>query len=138
MCFERSALCSGGYEPLSIEGWTVFVNDALRKQDSAATDEALKLLCQQLQTIIERVPSQAVANLRRAAVVFAGVSWRASNAEYHPNADWLREHGRNPVMAKGVEFTNIAKFDQAVRRMPVFVLHSWPRLPRSGARLRSA
>ncbi|HXT57781.1 MAG TPA: hypothetical protein VN699_04060 [Pirellulales bacterium] len=44
-------------------------------------------------------------------------------AEYHPSADWLGEHGRNPAMAKGVEFTNIPIFAQEIVRMPMMTLH---------------
>jgi Mlc titration factor MtfA (ptsG expression regulator) len=44
-------------------------------------------------------------------------------AEYHPGADWLRENGRDPVMAKAVEFTNVRIFEAETRRMPNFALH---------------
>ena len=46
-----------------------------------------------------------------------------ARAEYHPGADWLRDNGRDPVMEKGVEFTNIAEFEAETRRMPNFALH---------------
>ena len=44
-------------------------------------------------------------------------------AEYHPDAGWLREHGRDVRMAKGVEFTNIRIFPAETDRMPNFALH---------------
>jgi hypothetical protein len=44
-------------------------------------------------------------------------------AEYHPDTGWLRDHGRDPAMARGVEFTNVRIFDAEIRRMPVLVLH---------------
>ena len=44
-------------------------------------------------------------------------------AEFHPGAGWLANNGRDPVMAKGVEFTNIRVFEADTRRMPNFALH---------------
>jgi hypothetical protein len=44
-------------------------------------------------------------------------------AEYHPDAGWLRAHGRNPAMARAVEFTNVRIFGAECRRMPALVLH---------------
>ena len=44
-------------------------------------------------------------------------------AEYHPGAGWLRDNGRDPAMARGVEFTNVRIFEAEVNRMPWFVLH---------------
>jgi Mlc titration factor MtfA (ptsG expression regulator) len=46
-----------------------------------------------------------------------------ARAEYHPGEAWLRDNGRNPLMVKGVEFTDIPIFEQELRRMPNFVLH---------------
>ena len=47
----------------------------------------------------------------------------APKAEYHPDAGWLRENGRDPAMAKAVEFTNVRIFEAETRRMPNFALH---------------
>jgi hypothetical protein len=107
-----------------IEGWTVIVSERLWKEHPHQTDEALKLLQVQLQEIGKRVPAPAVERLREVKLWFSpeyqGVR---PTAEYHPNGSWLREHGRNPDMAKGVEFTNIGIFHEEMVRMPAFVLH---------------
>ena len=44
-------------------------------------------------------------------------------AEYHPDAGWLRGNGRDPAVAKGIEFTNVRIFEPEARRMPNFALH---------------
>jgi Mlc titration factor MtfA (ptsG expression regulator) len=44
-------------------------------------------------------------------------------AGFHPDARWLADNGRNPAMAKGVEFTNVRIFEAETRRMPNFTLH---------------
>jgi hypothetical protein len=107
-----------------IAGWQVYVGKALLAQEPKATARALELLEKQLQEIVRVVPAPAVADLRKVPLYFSpeypGVK---PKAEFHPNAGWLREHGRDPVMAKGVEFTNIRIFERETDRMPNFALH---------------
>jgi hypothetical protein len=113
-----------GYQTKTIEGWTVFVSDVLLEKENEATSRALNLLQKQLEEIVRVVPAPAVARLRAVPLWFSptypGVRPRA---EYHPAAEWLRKNGRDPAMAKGIEFTNIRIFAEESRRMPAFVLH---------------
>ena len=78
----------------------------------------------QLEEIIRVVPAAAVAELRKVPLYFSpeypGVR---PTAEYHPDAGWLRTHGRDPAMARSVEFTDIRDFEAEMDRMPNFVLH---------------
>jgi hypothetical protein len=107
-----------------VEGWRVVVDDRLLADSRADTEKALRLLADQLREITQKVPRPAVEKLRQVTLWFspayAGV---IPKAEYHPSAGWLREHGRNAEMAKGVEFTNIPQFEAETRRMPNFTLH---------------
>jgi len=111
-------------EAREISGWTLHVSKSLLTTNAQATARALELLESQLGEIVRNVPSSAVMDLRQVRLwispEYPGVNPRA---EYHPNADWLREHGRNPAMAKGVEFTNVRIFEAESRRMPNFTLH---------------
>jgi len=108
----------------SVEGWTVLVNERLLKDDKEVTAAALELLRVQLQEIVRAVPAPAVAKLREVTLWFSpqyrGVKPRA---EYHPGADWLRDNGRDPVMVKSVEFTDVKNFAAETKRMPNFTLH---------------
>jgi hypothetical protein len=107
-----------------VEGWTVHVNPALLENEKAATDKALELLQKQLGEIVRVVPAPAVAKLREAPLWFSPEYPNIRpTAEFHPSADWLREHGRNPAMAKGIEFTDIRDFEKEMNRMPNFALH---------------
>jgi hypothetical protein len=112
------------YETNVVEGWRVVIDSRLLADNRAATEKALELLRGQLHEIVEKVPAPAVKKLRQVTLWFSpryeGV---APKAEYHPGAGWLREHGRNPEMVKGVEFTNIPEFEAETRRMPNFTLH---------------
>ena len=115
---------AASHQTNSIEGWRVLVSERLLAEDKAATDKALELLRLQLQEIVRVVPAPAVTELRKVPLWFSpeypGVKPRA---EYHPGAGWLRDNGRDPAMAKGVEFTDVKNFEAETRRMPNFTLH---------------
>ena len=113
------------HEARTVRGWTVLVHLDLLETDAVATTErALELLAAQLDEIERAVPAAAVAKLRDVPRHFSpeyeGVPPRA---EYHPDPGWLREHGRDPAMARAVEFTNVRIFTAETERMPNFVLH---------------
>jgi hypothetical protein len=108
-----------------ISGWKVHINKILLSEANLpATEKAISLLKAQLDEIIRVVPAPAVAELKKVPLYFSptypGIR---ESAEYHPGAEWLKDNGRDPAMAKGVEFTNIAVFDEDTRRMPNFALH---------------
>ena len=107
-----------------IEGWRVLVNERLLLGEKSATDKALDLLRAQLREIVRVVPPPSVVKLREVTLWFSPeYPGGKPRAEYHPNANWLREHGRDPAMAKGVEFTNVRNFEGEMERMPNFTLH---------------
>ncbi len=111
-------------ETRTIAGWSVHVDRRLLSAEAEATARALTLLEAQLAEIVRVVPEKAVAELRKVPL---WISSRYANAgeraEYHPDAGWLRDNGRDPIMAKGVEFTNVRIFEAETRRMPNFALH---------------
>ena len=82
------------------------------------------MLRTQLDEIVRVVPCAAVAKLQQVSLWFSPqYPETRPKAEYHPDAGWLREHGRDPAMAQGVEFTNVRIFEAETRRMPNFTLH---------------
>ncbi len=107
-----------------IEGWTVRVDVRLLKEEPVLTAKALELLRVQLQEILRVVPGPAVVKLREIPLWFSPPYPAVrSQAEYHPDAGWLRSNQRNPAMARGVEFTGVKDFESETRRMPNFTLH---------------
>jgi hypothetical protein len=108
----------------TLEGWTVLVSQRLLEEQPESTAHALELLRRQLAEIIRVVPAAAAQELQRVPLwvspEYPGVP---PKAEFHPDAGWLRDHGRDPAMAGGVEFTNVRVFAAETRRMPVLVLH---------------
>jgi hypothetical protein len=128
VCGAGSSLPGGtvlaGHQTNSVEGWTVLVDARLLGEEKAATTKALELLRVQLQEIVRVVPASAVGKLREVTLWVSPEYPRVKpKAEYHPGAGWLREHGRDPAMVKGIEFTDVRNFEAETRRMPNFTLH---------------
>jgi hypothetical protein len=120
----KGAATAVSHQTNSIEGWTVLVNERLLAEDKAGTAKALELLRGRLQEIVRVVPASAVAKLREVTLwVSPEYPGEKPRAEYHPGAGGLRQHGRNPAMVKGVEFTDVRNFEAETRRMPNFTLH---------------
>jgi len=112
-------------EARQVEGWTLSIDPRLLTPETkAATERAVDLLQAQLMETVRVVPEAAVKELRGVKLYFSpqypGIG---PAAEYHPGAQWLKDHGRDPGMAKGVEFTNVSIFPAEIRRMPNFALH---------------
>lgn len=121
---KRDADANSAREIRSIEGWLVSISRELLTKEAELTGKALHLLALQLQEIVRVVPAKAVADLRKVPLYFNPQYPRTHpRAEYHPGAGWLKDNGRDPVMAKGVEFTNVSIFEAETRRMPNFALH---------------
>jgi len=112
------------WEKREIAGWSVQVSSELLAKDPQATARALEILQTQLDEIVRVVPSRAAAELKKVPL-YMSPEYPAfgAKAEYHPDARWLRSHGRDPAMEKGIEFSNIRIFEKETKRMPLFVLH---------------
>jgi arylsulfatase A-like enzyme len=111
-------------ETRDISGWQVHIQKKLLAAEPAATEHALTLLKKMLDEIVRVVPADAVAELRKVPLYFSP-AYKAgrSGAEFHPDADWLRDNGRDPAMARGVEFSGVHDFEAEMNRMPNFALH---------------
>ena len=111
-------------EKQEILGWTLNISPKLIADSPKETEKAVELLQSQLEEIERVVPAAAVAEIKKVPLWFSPEYPKTRpTAEYHPGADWLREHDRNPEMVRSVEFTNIKNFEAERRRMPNFVLH---------------
>ncbi len=105
-------------------GWTLHIDNQLMIHDAVATELAIVLLKHQLEEVVRVVPRPAVAELQKVFLYFSlEYPGKQPRAEFHPSPDWLKNHGRDPVMAEGIEFTNIRNFEAETRRMPNFALH---------------
>ena len=112
------------YQARDISGWRVNIQSKLIESERADTEHALELLKKMLDEIVRALPAPAVAELRKVPLYFSP-AYKAgrSGAEFHPDALWLRDNARDPVMARGVEFSGVADFEAEMKRMPNFALH---------------
>ncbi len=111
---------SKAYQSQRVRGWQVYVHERLRQERPEQTALALRLLESQLKYIETHVPHAAVKALRKVPLWFSPpYEGERPRAEYHPNVQWLRAHGRPDAMEKCVEFSNIPIFAKEVERMPV-------------------
>lgn len=120
----HAGAAAAGYRTLKLAGWNVAVSKRLNEQDAAQAENAIKLLRGQLENVARVVPAAPLQQLRAVPIWLSPPPADESpRGAYHPSADWLGEHGRNPAMAKNIEFTNVAIFPQEIERMPMMALH---------------
>lgn len=114
---------SAQYKTSEIEGWTVHVKRDFLKRQPALADRALTLLRLQLFQIARIVPPAAVKKLRTIRIWVEENDPSTPCMAYHPNPEWLREHGTNPAMAGGIELSNARNFLDWTLEQPWMVLH---------------
>ncbi len=121
---DQKASSGPSFAQREVSGWQVRISRKLIGQDEKAVERAAGLLKEMLDGIARAAPAPAVAELRKVPLWMSPpYDGFGQKAEYHPDAGWLREHGRDPEMAKSIEFTNIAIFEREMKRMPNFALH---------------
>lgn len=111
-------------ETRDISGWQVHISKKLLETEAEGTAKALAGLKKMLDEIVRDLPVEAVVEMKKVPLYFSP-SYKPgrSGAEFHPGAGWLRDNGRDPVMAQGVEFSGVEDFEAEMRRMPNFALH---------------
>lgn len=111
------------YAQRDIRGFTVLVHrEAL--SHPAEVREALQELEEQIRRVVRVVPSGTLWQLRHVRIWLEWENKPNGAAEYHPSAEWLREHGYNPEKARGIEISNARNFVRWSRgEQPWMLLH---------------
>jgi outer membrane protein assembly factor BamB len=111
-------------ETRDISGWQVHIAKKLLETEADDTAKALDGLKKMLDEIVRDLPAEAVVEMKKVPLYFSpSYQPGGSGADFHPGADWLRDNGRDPAMAQGVEFSGVDDFEAEMRRMPNFALH---------------
>ncbi len=111
-------------ETRTVVGWQVHIRKELLEADRELTERALTGLTEMLHEIVRVVPAPAVVELRKVPLYFSpAYATSRSGAEFHPDAQWLQKNGRDPAMARAVEFSGVRDFEAEMKRMPNFALH---------------
>ena len=111
------------YEVRTMEGWTVLVNKTFLGKQAKLAKETLALLRAQLRQIVRSVPPAAVKKLRTIHIWVEEKEQNPPCMTYHPAAEWLRDHGKNPDKARCVELANARNFLKWTQEQPWMVLH---------------
>ncbi len=120
---DRTFSPSSVYQQETIEGFAVFIHPQVieHPDDTAA---ARKELASQLKAI-ERVLSDEHWTAMKKVPFW--IEWEAKPrgaAEFHPSANWLKQHGYNPDKAGAVEISNARNFVKWSKQdQPWMVLH---------------
>lgn len=115
-----------GHETRTVEGWTVRIDRRLLEGDGKAVgDHALRLLANRLYEIAFVLPADKVERLRKIAIQIDLSYADLVSAQYHVSADWLREHGHDPALARCVHIPDAAEWSSRRHQVvqPWSVLH---------------
>lgn len=109
-----------------IEGWTVQVDPALLSgahQEEGA--KALKMLANHLQRIAILMPEKPLSEMRKLGIRIERDHPELKNMQYHPDADWLIEHGYDPKLVKQVHIPVAAELlsRSQMLKHPAVILH---------------
>jgi hypothetical protein len=113
------------HETQSIEGWTVHVDKRLLAGDEQELgDQALRLMRGKLFEISLWLPPKALEKLREAPI-WLDLDHPLTHMQYHPSADWLRDHGHDEAMAQSVHIPNAELFIEhhQSQTQPACLLH---------------
>ncbi|MFK5921992.1 MAG: sulfatase-like hydrolase/transferase [Verrucomicrobiota bacterium] len=121
---SNPAPASTTHSTLSLKGWTIQLNDQLKRDDPKAVETMLSILNKQLDRVVKAIPAKALKSLRTVPIwINPPYDGKTPGAAYHPNINWLRENDRDPAMAKAIEITNVSIFAFENKRMPYLMLH---------------
>lgn len=110
----------------NIEGWNVQVDPALLSgahQEEGA--RALKMLANHLQRIAILMPEKSLAKMRKLGIRIEHDHPELKNMQYHPDVDWLVEHGYDPQLVKKVHIPVAAELlsREQMLKHPAVILH---------------
>lgn len=112
------------YHPINLEGWDVYVNKRLLREEKQLGDEATALLRDKLREIRRVVPKRPLAELQKTPIWLELDDDKVDPcACYHPSADWLRRNGLLEQKEKCVEISNAQAFLDRSREQPAMILH---------------
>ncbi len=109
-----------------IEGWTVYVDPALLDGPHRELGtRALQMLANHLQRIAVLMPDDRLGDLQKLEIWIEYHHPTLGAMQYHPSADWLRDHGHDPRLAKKVHITRAESLlsRQQMIKHPAVVLH---------------
>jgi hypothetical protein len=110
-----------------IEGWTCHIDTQLvDSEHKSLGDETLRIVANQLFEIKLLLPAERVADLQKVHILVDRAYKDLKPAQYHPSADWLRDHGHDVAMLhRRVHIPNAHAFTERrhLSHQPCVMLH---------------
>ena len=103
-----------GHELRQIHGWIVAIDHRLL--DDKTGDTALALLETELRYISEKIPEKHAKKLQAIPIYLDKTHGRFRGETYHPELQWLVDHGYDPSLWRCVQVTRVDDFCDAARR----------------------
>lgn len=110
----------------TIEGWTVHVDDRLLVEPGKGLgDQTVRLLTQRLGAVTLVLPADKLTRLRQVEIWLDMTHGRLKSPQYHPSADWLKDHGYSAALARCVHIPDAEYFasPRFQREQPWGVMH---------------
>ncbi len=111
----------GPYQKINVEGFTLQVER--KATESSLWPIAKKEIDNQLYRIARVVPDGPLSSMRKLTIWVHLDDKATACAAYHPAPEWLKEHGSDPAMAKGLEIANLEHFISWTYEQPWMLLH---------------
>ncbi len=113
-------------EVRDVEGWSVRVDDRLLRGDQAELGvKALRVLAHKLDEIKLIMPKDRLAKLQGVTIVLDLNYAPFKKMQYHPSAQWLKDNGHDPKLAKCVHLPQAKELTSRflVNQQPMAILH---------------
>ena len=109
------------YDVIQLEGWTVYVDQRLKREQPELATRVERLVKIQLYQISLAVPGTQLRRLREVPIWIC--DRKDGPIHYHPNRKWLVANGYNPDKAKAVDISRAINMVQCYRDQPWVMMH---------------
>ena len=109
------------YDVVQVEGWKVYVNQRLKREQPELASRAQRLVKIQLYQISLVVPAQQLQKLREVPIWIC--DRKDGPIHYHPERKWLVANGYNPDKAKAVDISRAINIVRCYRDQPWVMMH---------------
>lgn len=126
---EKSAPAKIGWVEtvkLDLQGWTVHADARLVNGEyKEIGTRSLSMLANHLERLTILLPEKQLAEMRKMEIFIEHSHPDLGNMQYHPDLDWLTEHGYDPQLVKKVHIPQAAELvsRQQMLKHPAVILH---------------
>jgi dipeptidyl-peptidase-4 len=126
---EKSAPAKIGWVEtvkLDLQGWTVHADARLVNGEyKEVGTRSLSMLANHLERLTILLPEKQLAEMRKMEIFIEHAHPELGNMQYHPDLDWITEHGYDPRLVKKVHIPQAADLvsRQQMLKHPAVILH---------------